>query len=95
MLTLPPQVIFLFAIVGVLAFGANDPARFGSTQIAMVSLFQIGTFASWSEMFKANYFGCDVYDADIYLLSPERMTVSTQFGTFDGYGCYAPKHNRQ
>ena len=35
--------IFLFAVVGRAAFGSNDPVHFGSTQIAMLTLFKVIT----------------------------------------------------
>jgi len=34
-------VVYLFAIMGCLLFGANDPARFGTVPMAMLSLFQV------------------------------------------------------
>ena len=34
-------VIYIFAIVASLTFGINDPARFGTVPVSMVSLFQV------------------------------------------------------
>ena len=57
-------VIFLYAIVGVMFFGKNDPAHFATTQDAMRSLFQCATLSDWSVLFLVNYFGCDRYLAE-------------------------------
>jgi voltage-gated sodium channel len=34
-------VIYIFAILGCLLFGANDPVHFGDVSIAMMTLFQV------------------------------------------------------
>ncbi len=88
-------LMFLFGIVGVLLFGKNDPAHFGTTERAMVTLFQIATLAGWTEIYDINFWGCDFYDASLYRDSVERISISTSFGAFDGFGCYNPKHDRQ
>ena len=97
MLTLPPQVIFLFAIVGVQVFGANDPAHFGSTVRAMLSLFVCATLSAWSEVYSINFFGCDVYDAGAYFDADDAAAgrIVTDFGSFDGYACAAPNNGLQ
>ena len=43
-------VIYLFAIIGVIFLGSNDPARFGHVGSAMLSLFQVSTLASWTSI---------------------------------------------
>jgi hypothetical protein len=43
-------VIYLFAIMGCLFFGRNDPHHFGTVPSAMLSLFQVSTLAAWSTM---------------------------------------------
>jgi len=43
-------VIYLFAIMGCLFFGVNDPARFGTVPSSMLSLFQVSTLASWTSI---------------------------------------------
>ena len=41
-------VVYIFAILGTLLFGFNDPSHFGTVAISMTTLFQISTLASWT-----------------------------------------------
>ena len=90
-------IMFLFAIVGVQVFGANDPAHFGSTVRAMLSLFVCATLSAWSEVYSINFFGCDVYDAGAYFDADDAAAgrIVTDFGSFDGYACAAPNNGLQ
>jgi len=54
-------VIFIYAVLGVLLFGANDPLYFGSLHISSISLFRCATMDAWSDMMYTNMFGCDKY----------------------------------
>jgi hypothetical protein len=36
-------VIYLFAILGTLLLGINDPANFGHVRLSMITLFQVGS----------------------------------------------------
>ena len=54
-------IMFLYGIVGVLYFGANDPAHFGVLERAMLTLFQCATLSRWGDVFLVNYYGCDKY----------------------------------
>ena len=38
-------IIYLYAVIGRVAFGANDPSHFGTMPRAMLSLFQSATLA--------------------------------------------------
>jgi voltage-gated sodium channel len=40
-------VMFLYAIIGFVFFGTNDPAHFGGVAIGMLTLFRTATLASW------------------------------------------------
>ena len=52
-------VWFLFAVVGITCFRKNDPFHFGGLGIAMLTLYRIATFESWTAIMYINYFGCD------------------------------------
>mmetsp|Transcript_27369 Transcript_27369/g.47652 ORF Transcript_27369/g.47652 Transcript_27369/m.47652 type:complete len:279 (-) Transcript_27369:80-916(-) len=58
-------VIYLFAILGRVIFGDNDPHHFGSIPEAMLFLFQIATLSSWNTIAAIQFFGCDVYDGNM------------------------------
>jgi hypothetical protein len=42
-------VIYLFAVLGVSLFGANDPVGFGGVGVAMLTLFRCATLAEYSD----------------------------------------------
>jgi len=55
-------VFYLYAIMGIDMFGANDPWHFGSLENAMVTLFRASTMEDWTEIMYINIYGCDDYD---------------------------------
>jgi voltage-gated sodium channel len=79
-------VIYIFAILGCILFGENDPAHFGGIGISMVSLFQVSTLASWTSIAYVSWFGCRDY-----LQSPfdqsNPTTIHTSAGEFQGFQC--------
>ena len=85
-------MIYLFAIMGCLFFGSNDPARFGSVPTAMLNLFQVSTLASWTNIAYTSWWGCGNYEGDPYTsgeaANPSRIVA--KFGDFQGYKCDAP-----
>ena len=54
----PPAPSFLSLC---LSQGENDPGRFGSTPVAVLTLFQVATLADWPVIYKTAYYGCDEY----------------------------------
>lgn len=54
-------IIYLFSIMGCLFLGENDPARFGTVPVAMLSLFQVSTLASWTSIAYTSWYGCENY----------------------------------
>jgi voltage-gated sodium channel len=59
-------VIYLFAILGCLIFGENDPNHFGAVHIAMIALFQVSTLASWTSIAYVSWYGCENYIGSPY-----------------------------
>ena len=47
---LTTSVCYVFAIVGVDTFKANDPFNFGSLHRAMLTLFRCATLENWTEV---------------------------------------------
>jgi voltage-gated sodium channel len=52
-------VFYVYAVAGVLLFGENDPFRFRSLPVAMVTLFQVATAEDWSTTLYTQMYGCD------------------------------------
>lgn len=51
-------IFYVYAVAGVFLFGQNDPFRFGSLQIAFVTLFQVATAEDWSTTLYTQMYSC-------------------------------------
>ncbi len=56
-------VFYLYAVLGVTCFRHNDPWLFGDTAIAMITLYRIATFESWSMIMFLESYGCNSQSA--------------------------------
>lgn len=54
-------LFYIYAVLGVMQFGQNDPVHFGDLETAMLSLFRIVTLEDWTDIMYINMFGCDNY----------------------------------
>lgn len=50
-------LFYVYAVIGVSVFGANDPVHFGTLPKAMLTLFQVSTLENWSEILKIEMLG--------------------------------------
>jgi len=91
--TLLILIIYLFAIMGCLYFGANDAVRFGTVAMSMLTLFQVSTLASWTSVAYTSWWGCGDYLGDPYAAAGDDApaVIETRFGNFQGYRCEAPE----
>jgi len=81
-------IIYLFAIMGCLFFGANDPARFGTVSQSMLSLFHISTLASWTGIAYTSWYGCGVWGGDPYAAADHPTSkIQTLTGQLAGFQC--------
>ena len=62
---------YIYAVVGVMLFGKNDPVHFATLPIAMVSLFRVVTLEDWTDIMYIQMFGSDKYG---YENMPEVVT---------------------
>ena len=53
-------VVYIYSIIGVLSFRANDPRNFRNLGVAILSVLDIST-GDFLDYFFINYHGCDVY----------------------------------
>ena len=100
-------ILYIYAIIGVMFFGENDPFFFGYLLQAMLTLFQISTLASWSSIQGTSMFGCGGWMGSLYDVSPGRWRlrggkeggrggVCCVVGEEDGgRGWRLMRHNRQ
>ena len=54
-------ISYIFAIVAVTIFGANDPFSFGTLGRAMTTLFRIATLEGWTPIMYTQIYGCKGY----------------------------------
>lgn len=57
-------VFYVYGVASVFLFGENDPFRFGTLPVALVTLFQVATAEDWSTTLYTNMYGCDQYGYD-------------------------------
>ena len=57
-------VFYLFAIMGIYAFGLNDAFHFGNLTRALFTLFRASTLEDWTDIMYINSFGCAGYEYD-------------------------------
>ena len=77
-------VIYICAIVTCLFLGENDPARFGTVAMSMLSLFQVSTLASWTSIAYTSWYGCENYLGDPYG-AENPSVINTNAGMFQGF----------
>jgi len=55
---------YVYAVVGVVLFGKNDPVYFGTVHDAMLALFRVVTQEDWTDVWYTQMRGSDVYYED-------------------------------
>jgi hypothetical protein len=79
-----------YAVLGVIQFGENDPANFGVVPVAMMTLFQVSTLTSWTQITLTQWYGCDTYLYNAYHPSDDIEMIETSTGALPGWGCHKP-----
>lgn len=51
-------VFYVYGVAAVFLFGKNDPFRFGSLPVTLVTLFQVATAEDWSTTLYTQMYGC-------------------------------------
>ena len=54
-------VVYIYAVFGVILFGANDPRNFRSLGVGIGTVISIATMSDWLGFLYVNYYGCDEY----------------------------------
>jgi voltage-gated sodium channel len=54
---------YIYAVIGTFAFGDNDPIRFRTLHVSMLTLFQVLTLEGWNDVLATQFLGSDAgYD---------------------------------
>ncbi|MEM7111259.1 MAG: ion transporter [Chloroflexota bacterium] len=54
-------LFYVFGVMSVIFFGANDPIHFSSLHLALLTLFRVSTLEDWTDVMYINMYGCDNY----------------------------------
>ena len=54
-------LFYIYAVLGVMLFGENDPNHFSSLGRSLLSLFRVVTLEDWTDIMYINMFGSDNY----------------------------------
>lgn len=57
-------VFYVYGVAAVFLFGQNDPFRFGSLPLSLVTLFQVATAEDWSTTLYTQMYGCASHGYD-------------------------------
>jgi hypothetical protein len=71
-------VFYIYAVLGVSLYSANDPSHFSSLSIAFESLFRSATLEDWSDIWYTNFCGCRAHDHGLYVPLPAEMTSGSE-----------------
>ena len=64
---------YVFAILGIIMFGVNDPWHFGTLHDAMITLFRASTLDDWAELMYLQMYGCESFP-EVYEDFPHMCT---------------------
>ncbi len=56
-------LLYVYGVIGVFLFQANDPFHFGTLGASLLTLFQILTLDNWDDIFYPQFFGTHVHPA--------------------------------
>lgn len=54
-------LFYMYAVMGVFLFSANDPVHFGDLALSMLSLFRVVTLEDWTDVMYIQMFGSNMY----------------------------------
>ncbi len=54
-------LFYIYAVMGVHLFGANDPVHFANLYVSLLSLFRVVTLEDWTDIMYISMYGCDQY----------------------------------
>ena len=55
-------LFYIYAVMGTLLFGKNDPVHFGNLWVSLLSLFRAVTLEDWTDLMYIQMFGSDQYE---------------------------------
>ena len=57
-------LFYIYAVLGVMLFGDNDPKHYGTLGDSLLSLFRVVTLEDWTDVMYTNMYGSDRYGYD-------------------------------
>jgi len=68
---------YIYAVIGTVVFGKNDPVHFGTLDISMLSLFRVVTLEDWTDVMYWQIYGTNVYDytTQLHMMTPTELAT--------------------
>ena len=80
---------YVFGIVAVMLFRANDPINFETLHVAMLSLYRVSTLEDWTDIMYINIYGCDQTSFGYPAARGDEVSVNESYGLHVQYPCKA------
>lgn len=80
-------VFYIYAVLGFYLFEHNDPVRFGSVSMSMITLLQCATLSQWDVVMYTQQLGCKDYPGSLYI---NRTSVLGKDNAHTGVGVFSP-----
>jgi voltage-gated sodium channel len=73
---------YVYSVIGVLVFRANDPIHFNGLDIAFLTMFRVVTAEDWTDVMYINMYGCANYG---YVGNEDRCVASNAYPNFSSF----------
>lgn len=72
---------YIYAVIGTVIFGKNDPIHFGTLDMSLLSLFRVVTLEDWTDVMYWQIYGTNITDPQTLanITNPEFIAISTGY----------------
>ncbi|MFT5425021.1 MAG: voltage-gated sodium channel [Phycisphaerales bacterium] len=72
---------YIYAVIGTVVFGKNDPIHFGTLDISLLSLFRVVTLEDWTDVMYWQIYGSNITDPQTLanITNPDFVAITTGY----------------
>ena len=72
---------YIYAVIGTVLFGKNDPIHFGTLDMSLLSLFRVVTLEDWTDVMYWQIYGTDITSEKVIatITNPDYVPVETAY----------------